>query len=99
MIRLENWSMLQDVNPYLAPEVRRGCLVGAAYGHPRFEDGDHIVTSYVVEIDVKKGRAKTRSGSEYVLGRPNPEWVEWLRENNFTQTLEELEESEGRLMN
>lgn len=99
MVRLENWSMIFDQNPYLPPEVVRGRLVGFAYGHPRFEDGEQIVTSPIVEINVRKGKATTHSGSEYTLGRPHPEWVEWLKENEFTETLSDLEESEGRLMN
>lgn len=99
MIRLEGWSMIYDPNPYLPPEVKVGRLVGAAYGHPSFEDGDRIVSSPIVEINVRKGFAKTRSGSEYILGRPNPDWVEWLKENEFTDTLADLDESEGRLMN
>jgi len=99
MFRLENWSMFVDPNPYLAPELQRGHLTGTVYGNPSFEDGASITTSYIIEINVRKGYAKTRSGSEYVLGNPHPEWVGWLKENNYTQTLEDLENRESRLMN
>jgi hypothetical protein len=99
MIRLENWSMLMDQDPYLPPEIKRGYLVGSVYGHPNFEDGGQIVTSYIVEINVRKGFAKTRSGSDYILGRPDPDWVAWLKENNFIQTLEDLENCESRMLN
>lgn len=99
MIRLEKWSMIFDIRALLVVGKQTGCLAGVVYGHPKFEDGEEIVTSYIVDLDVRKGRAKTYSGSEYVLGRPHPDWVEWLKENEFTDTLEYLEESEGRLMN
>lgn len=99
MIRLENWSMIYNPDPHSPPELKSGRLVGFVYGHPRFEDGESIVSSSIIEINVRKGTAKTYSGSEYILGRPNPNWVEWLKENEFTDTLNDLEKSEGRLMN
>ena len=98
MIRLENWSML-DGNPYLADEIKEGFLLGSVYGHSEFEDGEQIVTSCIIEINVRRGLAKTSSGSEYILGRPHPEWVLWLKENNFTQTVEDLKSCENRIMN
>jgi hypothetical protein len=99
MIRLEKWSMIFDIRALLVVGKQTGCLAGFVYGHPKFEDGEEIVTSYIVDLDVRNGRAKTYSGSEYVLGRPHPDWVKWLEKNDFKETLEDLKESEGRLMN
>ena len=99
MYKLENWSIFKDQNPYIAPERQRGCLIGNIYGHTKFKDGDPITTSYIIEIDVRKGFAKTVSGSEYILGKPHPEWVGWLKENNFTDTLDDLKNAENKLMN
>jgi hypothetical protein len=79
------------VNPYLPPECQSISLHGAVYGHDRFEDGLHITTSSVVDLDIAGGRASTISGSEYSLGKPNQEWMRWLRENKHTQYLEDLE--------
>jgi hypothetical protein len=97
MYRLENWIMVVG-DPYKAPECQKGCLTGYVYGNPKFEDGNPIVTSTIIEINVRKGFAKTISGSEYILGKPHPEWVEWLKENDFTDTLEDLKNCERRLV-
>lgn len=69
--RLENWSFVTD-NPFSAPELGRHMFHGFVYGHPKFDDGAEITTSYVVSQ--KNGIFKTQSGSEYVLGVVNPEY-------------------------
>jgi len=89
MIRLENWNMVCDKNPYSPPEIVSGRLVGLVYNHPNFNDGDKIITSLILKIDVRQNFAKTQCGN-YVLGKPNPDWVKWLKENNFIETLENL---------
>lgn len=54
MMRLDNWYYFN------------GCISGEIYGNPKFEDGDRVLTSPVVEVD--GWLARTRSGSEYILG-------------------------------
>lgn len=65
-MKLENWAVVCK-NPYSAPEMCDQHFMGEVYGHARFEDGEEITTSTVV--DYKDGKFVTRSGSEYELGK------------------------------
>ena len=79
-MKLKNWSITSDVNPnFVAPEMMHFHLQGNVYGHPRFNDGDPVTTSRIIEIN-DKGDYKeciTRSGSVYELHKedvdPNAE--------------------------
>ncbi len=57
-------------------------LHGEAHGHPRFEPGTHIYTSYIESADFARRTVETRN-TLYSLGAPLPEYVEWLKENDF----------------
>lgn len=72
-MRIEQWSIgsgCQDL--YTPPEVREKVLQGKVYGHPRFENGQDVVTTGIV--GVRGGLILTRSGSEYELGEPHPDY-------------------------
>ena len=72
-MRIENWSIGTPASdPYTPPEMQVTSLSGTVYGHPRFDDGVNITTSAIVAL--KGGRIVTRSGSEYELGQPHPEY-------------------------
>lgn len=72
--RLENWILCGRVVDYaLHPVVQ-----GKVYGHPRFEDGTEVTTSYVVDHDIKAGWVQS-ANTLYTLGEPNPEYVEFLQ--------------------
>jgi hypothetical protein len=78
MKRLENWYMFyahSEHNPYAAPETLPGKLCGIAYDHPSFEDGKEVITSRVVCLDLKKGKAWTKTGSVYYLGMPDSNYA------------------------
>lgn len=60
---------MDDYGDWRAPELFTYHLQGNAYGHPRFEDGDPVNTSRIVEVN-DRGDYKevtTRSGSVYAL--------------------------------
>lgn len=42
-------------------------MCGRAYGHPRFADGERVITSPIVEL--RDGRVVTHSGTFYELGQ------------------------------
>jgi hypothetical protein len=52
-------------------------LSGKVYGHPKFMDGDGVITSSI--IGIKGRRVQTVGGSTYLLGRIQGEYREWLR--------------------
>ena len=71
-MKMENWAVVFTDHEYTAPELRVPKLGGNVYGHPRFEDGEEVVTSRIVSIENKK--VLTESGSLYELGEINPNY-------------------------
>lgn len=83
--KLENWSVVDVPNsPYVPPECKRKCLQGTCperarevyYKLPPEIQKDTILTSPIHEIQGK--RITTRSGSVYILGEVDPNYVEFL---------------------
>ena len=74
-IRIENWSVNGEDNPYVPPEQQRVCLYGEVYGHPAFPDGHVVLTSAIVHVEGRK--VITRSGSVYTLGTIHPDYLKW----------------------
>lgn len=71
---MENWAVVRDYDPYMAPELCKTRLQGTVYGHPKHDDGKVLVTSSIQKIDPVGRTVTTRSGSVYELGSVNPEW-------------------------
>ena len=72
---LENWSVCSAGDEYTPPELMSPRLQGNVYGHPNFNrhyDGKHIVTS--TPIGQRNSKVITRSGTEYTLGKVDPEF-------------------------
>lgn len=76
--RLDGWS----VTTYLGHGLFSGsfALVGAVSGHPdpRHHDGKRIITSAVLSFE---GRVVTTRSRRYRVGRIDPAYRRWLREN------------------
>jgi hypothetical protein len=79
-VRIENWSVGEDADPYTPPECKRPLLQGEVFGHPSFPDGTFIRTSSIVSASPDGTLVRTRN-NEYVLGAVQPEYREWLRIN------------------
>jgi len=95
VIRIEDWSIgTNDPNPYLSPEQMVLRLDGKVYGHPRFPDGDRVVTTRIVSSE-EDGTVITRSGSRYVLGEVAPDY-EAIYPNAKERTLEALKKLRER---
>lgn len=74
-MRIENWCIIPaGFNPYLAPEVHESRISGQVYESPKFNDGDIITTSAI--INTKEGNVYTKSGSIYKLGCVDPDYEE-----------------------
>lgn len=74
MPTLENWSLIDTDDPYTAPELRKVRLHGIVHDHPRFNDGDEVMTSSIV--GATGDTIMTSSGSLYTLGKVNPDYEE-----------------------
>lgn len=71
MKTIEQWSTYRG--PFTAPEVPP-CIKGKL--------GEKwIITSSVRRAEGR--RVTTESGSVYVLGEPDPKWLEWLASNDY----------------
>lgn len=71
--KLENWSLRYVPDPYLPPELCKMVLYGEVYNHPRFKDGEKIITSMIEKITAI-GTIITYSGTEYEIGKPEEEY-------------------------
>lgn len=78
--RLENWKCL-GAN-YAAPEVNALALIGTVYDHPtaRHFDGKEIQTSRVMSAD---GRTVQTRNTTYELGEADPDFVQWMEDNDI----------------
>jgi hypothetical protein len=65
IIKMENWSV-GTISPYASPEMG-SVLQGNVYNHPRFADGDFIITSPIK--DYKDGLFISKTGHKYSLGK------------------------------
>ena len=79
MYKLENWSVIG--NSYQAPEIRQLTLRGQVYNHPKYKDGEIILTSNITNVDGK--HITTRNNNIYILGKVYQEYLEWMWENNI----------------
>jgi hypothetical protein len=80
MITLREWGIKGSNNPYLPPESQTRHLFGEVYGHPRIEDGHHVLTSPIVKVEGRK--VTTKSGNVYELGAASSDYMEWCVNND-----------------
>lgn len=87
-VTLRDWFVqAQPSDPFKAPEQVVKYLTGNVEGHPKFEDGDKVSTSAIV--DAEGSIITVASGRKYLLeGPPLPEWVAWMEENSVAFNLE-----------
>jgi hypothetical protein len=77
MIKLENWSVTNgSLDPYSPPE-HCICLQGDVTGHPRLPDC-FCTTSPIVGVNGRE--VTTYSGGVYVLGEPDPKYVQFCKD-------------------
>jgi hypothetical protein len=71
MYILSNWTILLRTKPDGAVMMR---LRGEVFGNPRYEAGDLVTISVIRSCKQEDETLSviTQSGSEYVLGKPNP---------------------------
>jgi len=72
---LEDWSVIGlSVNPYKPPEQKVIHLMGRVYNHPRYEDGEDVLTSMVMHAE---GREVITLNTKYLLGKPHESYKDW----------------------
>ena len=85
VMRLENWE-LSYLDNWVPVKFQNPSFSGEVYGHPKFKDGERIITGNVVGF--KDGVFKTYSGSLYSLGKVLKEY-----ENEFPNAKERVLEA------
>ena len=78
MVKLNNWSIVGENDPYKAPELRKKYLQGKVFGHLQVEDGKMVTTSSIQSFSGRKVRTRN---TLYVLGKIDPNYRKWLREH------------------
>lgn len=81
MYQLKDWMFVYYAEGKLLDPTSGQQLFGKVYGHPRFDDGDKVTTSRIMEVNGKI--VKTKSGSEYELKEPSESFLELLQELGF----------------
>ena len=102
MPKLENWELKIANLPFVPKYLQPGILVGTVYDHEHLTNGEKIVTSMVVKINLESGTAETISGSKYVLGKPDPEWIAWIEQQEnpeFKKLLETITKLRSHFIN
>lgn len=76
MPRLDSWAM------FITPD-NEAYLKGIVLGSPAFQDGKHVKTSHIENLDLDAMTAITHKGTLYHLGRPDAGWIEWLKKSPY----------------
>jgi hypothetical protein len=84
-VRIKRWDIIGTF-----PLFGVARLHGLVYDHPRFEDGEEVVSSPIVEMNLLSRIVKTHSGRVYHLEDPHPDFIEWLEKRNYTEDLNKL---------
>jgi hypothetical protein len=81
-VRIENWAVQFDlpVDQHLLPEYLPRHLVGNAYGHPSFKEGEMIETGTLIS---SSDREVSTQNTTYVLGAPASYYIEYLAQNGL----------------
>ena len=78
MVHLQEWSVVMSGDKYTAPECRRPRLTGLCKNHPKFPDNTRIYSSKILSSE---GRVVETLNTKYLLGRIDPKYREWIRDN------------------
>ena len=85
--RLEEWSVTKrNPSPWTAPEVGPAYLQGKVYNHPKYDDGEQIVTSRIMasaHYSAMNGHEVKCGSRTYVLGQVDPKYLAWLAERGI----------------
>jgi hypothetical protein len=68
MVVIKNWSVCAKGTEWMAPELWSSYLTGNVYGHSRFNDGNPVSTSSIVNIKNGDGcKIVSTKNTDYVL--------------------------------
>ena len=78
--RIENWEVVGKIaSAYSSPESATMHLKGEIYGHPKYNEGEIVVTSKIIETD---GTFIKTFYHCYQLGYPHPRYEQWYLEKH-----------------
>ena len=62
-------------------------LCGDIIGHPDHEDYTKVITSKIIDVDNDTGTIVTNSGTQYILGKVDSVYVQWLETRNSSEKI------------
>lgn len=78
--RIENWEVVGKIaSTYSSPESATMHIKGEIYGHPKYGEGEKVVTSKIVETD---GKLIKTFYHNYELGHPHERYSQWYLEKH-----------------
>jgi len=75
--KMKNWSIVgAQLTPYQAPEMQTKQLRGEVFGHERFDDGEYVTTSTILE---RRGHEVVTQNTTYWLDAKDvcPDYLAW----------------------
>jgi hypothetical protein len=86
MVRIEQWAVIfVSGDEYTPPELRERALLGAVYGHPRFDEGEAVTTSSLIggSVHGEHGHVVDTETRQYLLGEPSKAYLAWIEEKGI----------------
>lgn len=79
VVFIDHWYLTAP-NPYQPLSAGNSAVVGICHGHPHHRDGNEIVTGNIISAT---GLTFSTHNTDYQLGQPQPQYLEWLKTNGY----------------
>jgi len=79
-----NWyTAAIGFNEYSAPETIKLRLCGNVLGHPELKECEEIISSEIINLDLKNRMVETRNSIYILKGPPEENWVNYLINSGY----------------
>lgn len=83
-VRITNWGTSANLrNPYQPPEGQISVLFGDVVNHPTLGSVKGLLSSHIVNLDLKNRRVETNNTVYLLDGPPDANWIKYLESINY----------------